>query len=129
MIFQQNLKTLPGIVIAYLGGLISIAGATNSYHIREKRPGSAEPVLQHSSNIVFDIDYVVKLWLEVIFMAPGIAIGTGKLTAIIRIYAIATPEPAIYELVFIQDGLEVFPNIFNHRRHSLLGEAALKPES
>ena len=47
-------------------------------------------------------------------MTPGIAISTGKLAAIIWIYAIAPPEPTIYELVFIQDGLKIFPDVFNH---------------
>ncbi|GAH78830.1 unnamed protein product, partial [marine sediment metagenome] len=47
-------------------------------------------------------------------MTPGIAISTSKLAAIIWIYAIAPPEPTIYELVFIQDGLKIFPDVFNH---------------
>ena len=111
---QQNLQTLPRIFRILLCWLIGITGATYSYHIREKRPGSAEPILQHSPNIILYIDYVVELRLEVIFMAPRIAIGAGKLTAVVWIYAVTTPEPAIYEPVFIKDSLKVFPDVFNH---------------
>jgi len=114
MMFQQNLKALSGIIIAYLGRLIGIAGATYGYHIGEKCSGPAKPVVHHSPNVVLYVDCVVEFRLEVIFMAPGIAISTGKFAAIIWIYAIATPEPTIYELVFVQDGLKIFPDVFNH---------------
>jgi len=112
--FQQNLKALSGIVIACLGRLIGIAGATYGYHVGEKCPGPAKPVVQHGPDVVLYVDYVVEFRLEVIFMTPGIAISTGRLTAVIWIYAIATPEPTIYELVFVQDGLKIFPDVFNH---------------
>jgi hypothetical protein len=69
MIFQQNLQALAGIVITYLGRLIGITGATNSYHIRMKRPRSPEPTIQHSPTIILYIDYVVELGLEVVFVA------------------------------------------------------------
>ena len=49
-----------------------------------------------------------------ILVAPGVAIGAGKLTAIIGIYAVAAPQPAIYESVFVQDGLELLGNVFDH---------------
>ena len=98
MVLQQNLKALAGIVIDCLGGLIGITGAADSYY---------------GAHIILDIDDVVELRLEVIFMAPGITIGAGKLTAIIRVGAIAAPEPAIDELVFIEDGLKIFSDVFN----------------
>ena len=47
-------------------------------------------------------------------MASGLAIGAGKFAAIIRVYAVATPEPAIYEPIFIEDSLKVFGDIFDH---------------
>lgn len=114
MIFQQDLQTLPGIVIACLSVLVGIVCAAYGYHIWEKRSGSPEPVIQHGSNVVFHVDKMVKLWLKVILVAPGITIRAGKLTAIVGIYAIAAPEPAIYESIFIQDGLKFLWNVFNH---------------
>ena len=49
-----------------------------------------------------------------ILIAPGSAIGAGKFAAVILVYAIATPEPAIYELVFIEDCLKVLEGVFDH---------------
>jgi len=97
-----------------LSRLIGIAGATYGYHVGEKCAGPAKLVVHHSPNVVLYVDCVVEFRLEVIFMAPGIAISRGKFATIIWIYAIATPEPTIYELVFVQDGLKIFPDVFNH---------------
>ncbi len=41
-------------------------------------------------------------------------IPEGKLTAVVGIYAVAAPKPAIYEFIFIQDGLKFLGNVFNH---------------
>ena len=61
--FQQNLKALPGIVIACLGGLIGIAGATYGYHVGEKCSSPAKPVVQHGPDVVLYVDYVVEFRL------------------------------------------------------------------
>jgi len=47
-------------------------------------------------------------------MAPGITIGTGEFAAVVWVYAVATPEPAIYEPVLIENRLKVPGNIFDH---------------
>ena len=121
MVFQQNFQALPGILIVCFGRLVGIACPAYGYHIGEERPGSPEPVVQHVFNVVLDINYLVELRMEVILVAPGVAVGTGKLTAIIGIYAVTAPEPAIYELTLIQDGLEVSGNVFDHCIHSIIG--------
>jgi len=126
MIFRQNLQALPGIVTACLSGVVGIACPAYGYHIWEKRSGSPEPVIQHGSNVVFHVDKMVKLWLKVILVAPGITIRAGKLAAIIGIYAIAAPEPAIYEFVFVQDGLKLLWNVLNHFTWPIIRLAAFR---
>ena len=68
---------------------------------------------------------MVELRLKMIFVTPGITVIAGKLTTIVGVYAVTTPEPAIDKLVFVEDSLEVLGNVLNHFRRTFLWTASL----
>ena len=46
-------------------------------------------------------------------MASGIAVSASEFAAIIGVYAVAAPEPAIDELVLIEDGIIILGKILD----------------
>ncbi|PIU56763.1 MAG: hypothetical protein COS88_02465, partial [Chloroflexi bacterium CG07_land_8_20_14_0_80_51_10] len=54
-----------------------------------------------------------ELWVEMVFVAPRIAVSAGELTTIVWVQGVATPKPAIDELHLIDDGLEILGEVFD----------------
>ena len=48
--------------------------------------------------------------------AARIAINTAKCAAIVWIDAVAVPKPGIDKLLFVENGLELFFDVFRHLR-------------
>ena len=104
---EQNLQNLPCVAELRLGRLVGVTGPPYRHHVGQQRSGPAQPVVEHGSDVVLHVDDLVEFGMKVVLVASGVIVGTGELTSVVGVYAIPTPEPPVYELVFVEDGLEV----------------------